>query len=110
MSRSRSSSGAVLIIESDVRLEYRTRPVSVPSGLVMVAFASAFVVLEIANPPADAISLVAQSLFALALLVAGVWGLSHERHARPLRMSAPPQTCSALESRLRPVPVRTSGG
>src|SRR6478736_6563961 len=84
MHRSNLPSGRIRILEGDGRLEFRTRPISIPGGLVMLAFAVAFIGLAIKGAPADGderLSATGMVVLALGLLVPSVWVLSHQRLA-----------------------------
>ena len=84
MSRSDLPSGHIRIFEGDGRLEFRTTPISISSGLVMLAFAAAFTVLAVRGTPPDAgdsLSPVGMVILALGLIVPAVWVLFHQRLA-----------------------------
>ena len=72
MNRSDLPSGRVRVSEGDGRLEFRTTPISISSGLVMLAFAAAFNVLAVRGTRPDAsdiLSSIGLVVLALGLIV-----------------------------------------
>ncbi len=112
MNRSDLPSGHIRVFQGDGRLEYRTTPISIPGGLVMLAFAAAFTVLAVRGTPPDAgdgLSPAAMIVLAVGLLVPTVWVLSHQRLAVSADGVVATRSVFGVPIRRRRVPLHKVG-
>ena len=82
MKQSVLASGRIRLCEGDGWLEFRTMPISIPSGLVMLAFALGFISLAVFGTPepvGESLSPTSMIVLALALLGGVVWVLAYQR-------------------------------
>ncbi len=105
-------SGRVRVSEGDGRLEFRTTPISIPGGLVMLAFAAGFVGLAIRGTPpdvGDGLSSIGMVVLALGLTVPAGWVLSHQRLALSADGVVATRSVFGVPIRRRRVPLHKVG-